>query len=261
MNLFEKFFKPKEELKINGEDKEKISEEKGEKGISRRDFLKISRDAAIVGAGIGLGLKPESAEGGNLIYRYPDIKTARNNMEKIREEYDKYINTYILNIRHREIPFRTDTGEETERIMEKKKYLLTEEEVRAVILVESDGNKNKISNINKGETIKDIKRKKDKDMERIAFGLMQVKKEAAEEIKGEKIEKENLEELLDPEKNIFYGIEYLQKLMFRFKDKNLAFLAYNIGPKDVEENIREYEKSVKDHKYVRLVHEVLNKVI
>jgi soluble lytic murein transglycosylase-like protein len=85
-----------------------------------------------------------------------------------------------------------------------------------------------------------------------AYGLMQIKEVAAQEVSAELgIPYKGEESLLDPETNITLGLRYLAKMKKRFGNMHHALTAYNYGPHYVASCLRK-EKSLPD-KYVRKI--------
>ena len=70
-----------------------------------------------------------------------------------------------------------------------------------------------------------------------ALGLMQVKPETADWIRGKMGEPEGVD-LFDPEENVLTGMLYLKYLKDRFKSVSKAVQAYNVGPGGFERGRR-----------------------
>ena len=120
-------------------------------------------------------------------------------------------------------------------------YDLEPELILAVIMTESDFNKNAVSN-------------------RGAFGLMQLLPSTARELARElNMEWSGLKQLQEPGYNIKLGSYYLRKLMRGYNNLDLALTAYNMGPgrldalrqsdeaipSDYSSKVREYYRAVK----------------
>lgn len=103
--------------------------------------------------------------------------------------------------------------------------------VKAIMIVESEGNKNAFY---KG-----------------AMGLMQLEPKTAEML--------NVKNPYDPDENIYGGTKYLKILIERFGDDiNVVLVAYNAGPTKVEKRLQEGQNNFDNYAYVKKVKKILN---
>ena len=83
-----------------------------------------------------------------------------------------------------------------------------------------------VYSIIKAESNFDKNAKSSKD----AFGLMQLTYSTAKEMAEKNDFEIGLDDLYNPDINIFLGIKYLEYLFSIFNDKNYVIIAYNAGP-------------------------------
>jgi len=122
--------------------------------------------------------------------------------------------------------FRTGLTDEEERelagviVREAERYDCPPELVLAIIVVESSFRHRAVSR--KG-----------------ALGLMQIRPHVAKALAREMgIALRDRTQVFDPEVNIRLGLYYLSKLLLRFKDLEVALVAYNYGPTYVARRLR-----------------------
>ena len=82
-----------------------------------------------------------------------------------------------------------------------------------------------------------------------AIGLMQIMPQTAKWICNKKGENYNEQTLFSPEKNIDIGTYYLKYLLTKFKNQDIAIIAYNAGEGTVANWIKTEKLSLTDNTY------------